>query len=636
MRKVQKLIRLLIFAGLIFSSGKIFSQDIPQSKCIDISKIDLVKNISNNDSTCFIDKYGKSDFNYTSLHFTKGNLNKNYIPNNLVSKKIILKFTLCNTADSSFGVWFFPGFFFTDTRLYCLQQNKVQDLPSILPDNPDSIGYRYISLKAHDTTTYLVELTQVKTYLNHVVPRLINPDYLNLFVTNIHINDKEGDVLTYVVCGMMLMMILFSLIIFSLGAAPEFLYYSGYALFLGFMLFIKALLNYRASHLNFFIEAYLDFILQGLSIMCYMVFMQKFLETRKSFRFLYHFYNAGMIMLTASLLGFSYSHFFTNNFVLENGIENNTKLILLAMIIIFLIYSLRHWDNKLLRYIFWGNFFLFIFSLASQASIMFFNLFKSLPGVLNSGLFYYEAGLLLELAFFLSGLQYKNSSRLIHEAREKEKLKAENKMKEYEKELAVYKAHQEERNRISADIHDELGSGMTAIRLMSEIARNKMKENTPVEIEKISYSADDLLNKMNAIVWSMYSGNDTLDNLVFYIRSYAMEYFENTNLHCQVNASEQIPDKELSGDKRRNVFLCVKETLNNVLKHAKASELKIDIITNHSLIIKITDNGIGIDTKKLRQFGNGLKNIARRMESVGGTFKIENNKGTVTTLELLI
>ena len=213
-------------------------------------------------------------------------------------------------------------------------------------------------------------------------------------------------------------------------------------------------------------------------------------------------------------------------------------------------------------------------------------------------------------------------------------MKAQNQLQEYEKEIAVYKAQQQERERISADMHDELGSGMTAIRLMSEIARNKMKENTPVEIDKISSSADDVLNKMNAIIWSMNSGNDTLDNLISYIRSYSLEYFESTPVKCSVSTPEGIPDKELSGDKRRNVFLCVKESLNNVLKHSKATNLTIKITTNHSLKIEIADNGTGIDIQNLRQFGNGLKNITRRMESIGGIFKIENKKGTITTLEL--
>ena len=168
----------------------------------------------------------------------------------------------------------------------------------------------------------------------------------------------------------------------------------------------------------------------------------------------------------------------------------------------------------------------------------------------------------------------------------------------------------------------------------SEIARNKMKENTPVEIEKISQSANEVLNKMNAIIWSMNSENDSLDSLISYIRAYALEYFDNTPIRCRVNTPKNIIDKELTGDKRRNVFLCLKETLNNVLKHSGAEQVTIDIETNHRLLIKIADDGVGIDMEHLRQFGNGLKNIAHRMESIGGTFKIENNHGTVTTLGL--
>jgi signal transduction histidine kinase len=255
-------------------------------------------------------------------------------------------------------------------------------------------------------------------------------------------------------------------------------------------------------------------------------------------------------------------------------------------------------------------------------------------GILSSSLFYYEIGVFLDLVFFLAGLNQKNRRLLIEQTKERETLKTQNQLKEYEKEIAVYKAQQEERQRISADMHDELGSGMTAIRLMSEIARNKMKEQTPVEIEKISSSADDVLNKMNAIIWSMNNSNDTLDNLISYIRSYTHEYFENTPIHCEVETPNHIPARDLSGDKRRNVFLSVKETLHNVLKHAQATELTLTMESNHVLRITIRDNGKGIDKENLRRFGNGLKNITRRMESIGGSFSIENNKGTITTLTL--
>jgi signal transduction histidine kinase len=304
------------------------------------------------------------------------------------------------------------------------------------------------------------------------------------------------------------------------------------------------------------------------------------------------------------------------------------------MTVVFLVYSARHWQDKMMRYLFWGNLCLFVFSLLSQLTIMNRAIVSQLPGILRSSLLYYELGLFLELVFFLIALNYKNRRQLIAQARERERLKADNQVKEYEKELAVFKAQQQERERISADMHDELGSGMTAIRLMSEIARNKMKNETPLEIEKISQSADEVLNKMNAIIWSMNSGNDTMDNLVSYIRSYALEYFENTPVRCKVNTPENIMSTELTGDKRRNIFLCIKETLNNTLKHARASVVSIDFCIDKDLFIKISDDGIGIDLKNIRQFGNGLKNIARRMESIGGTYKIENHHGTTTTLTL--
>ena len=380
----------------------------------------------------------------------------------------------------------------------------------------------------------------------------------------------------------------------------------------------------------------MDFIMQGLGIMFYMLFMQRFLDTKNKHPFLYKLYTAGITLLIVSMLSYTYFHYFTDNYTIEYLVENATKVLLLVMVIIFLIYSLRSWEDKLMRYLFWGNLCLFIFSLVSQLAVLLDSFFKELPGILGSSLFYYEIGLLLELVFFLAGLNRKNRRQLIEQTKEREILKAQNQLKEYEKEIAVYKAQQEERERISADMHDELGSGMTAIRLMSEIARNKMKENTPVEIEKISSSADDVLNKMNAIIWSMNSGNDTLDNLVSYIRSYALEYFDQTPIECKVNTPATIPDLEITGDKRRNIFLCVKETLNNVLKHSKASLVTINIETSDRLRIQIADNGTGIDLQNLRQFGNGLKNISRRMEVISGTFNIENKEGTVTTLELVL
>jgi len=604
------------------------------SLAINVNEIKFSKNISDEVDMFYLEKKSELVTDYAKAGISKGLIHKKNIPNEFVTKNAVLKFRIYNNSDTAARICFFPGLYYNFIKLYREENGNLQELPSELPHVKDSIGYRMITLAPHDTETVVAELGFIKTYINTLRPRLINPEYLTSFISGLQSANSENDLVTFLFCGLLLMMILYSIANFVQGANHEFLYYSGYAFFLGTMLLTKAIFTGHSNWLSYFLEAYLDFILQGLGIMFYMIFMQKYLETRVRHPFLHTLYNAGIIMLMISVVSYSWFHYFTNNFIAENTIENITKGLLLGMTVVFLVYSARHWQDKMLRYLFWGNLCLFVFSLFSQLIILDNSLVKQLPLIMRSALFYYELGLFLELVFFLVALNYKNRRQLIADTRERERLKAENQMKEYEKELAVFKAQQQERERISADIHDELGSGMTAIRLMSEIARNKLKTETPVEIEKISQSANEVLNKMNAIIWSMNSDNDTMDNLVSYIRSYALEYFENTPVHCQVHTPPRIEPVDISGDKRRNIFLCIKETLNNTLKHSKASEVKIDFRIDKDLVIKISDNGVGIDLQHIRRFGNGLKNIARRMESIGGASEIKNHEGTVTELTL--
>ena len=138
---------------------------------------------------------------------------------------------------------------------------------------------------------------------------------------------------------------------------------------------------------------------------------------------------------------------------------------------------------------------------------------------------------------------------------------------------------------------------------------------------------------MNAIIWSMSSSNDSMSNMIAYIRSYAIEYFEDTGIKCTVSIPEKLPNIEVIGVIRRNVFLVVKEALNNILKHAKATEVTINLIrVEDGLTLYIQDNGEGIDFEKLRQFGNGLKNMKKRMQDMDIDFSIENKNGTLITI----
>jgi signal transduction histidine kinase len=197
----------------------------------------------------------------------------------------------------------------------------------------------------------------------------------------------------------------------------------------------------------------------------------------------------------------------------------------------------------------------------------------------------------------------------------------------------VLNAQQEERNRISADMHDDLGAGMTTIRLYSELAKTKLGENVIPEIEKISDSASELVDKMNAIIWSMSSSNDSLGNMIAYIRSYALEYLEDSNLKANVVIPTGLPEIEVFGKMRRNVFLVVKEALHNIVKHAQATQVDL-IMAQHEngFSLTIHDNGKGIDLDNIRTFGNGLKNMKKRMDDVNIKMEIENDNGTVIRL----
>ena len=189
------------------------------------------------------------------------------------------------------------------------------------------------------------------------------------------------------------------------------------------------------------------------------------------------------------------------------------------------------------------------------------------------------------------------------------------------------------RHAISRDLHDEIGSNISKIALLSEVMKqNPVKEHNITNMEKITSAAHEALKNMGEIVWYMNPKNDMLESLVAYTRKYAAEYFEYTSIECKVNIPSTIRKVPISGDKRRNVFLAVKEALHNVVKHSDATMVSLTIINiDHSVEIKIQDNGKGFEHGD-NNFGNGLHNMRSRMNQIGGNFAIENKVGATVKL----
>ena len=216
-----------------------------------------------------------------------------------------------------------------------------------------------------------------------------------------------------------------------------------------------------------------------------------------------------------------------------------------------------------------------------------------------------------------------------------EKRKHQRRLKQIEQERAI----ERERARIAQDLHDDLGSSLTRISLLSDLARTDKDNPGLVETHarKISQSADQTVRALEEIVWALRPGSDTLQSLVEYIAHFANELFESDRTRCRLDLPHDLPARALPPEMRHNIFLVVKEALTNALKHAGAHEVRIQIKTSANLLeILVEDDGQGFepegaDAPSRRQ---GLGNMHRRAEAMGGSLELRSSRRTGTRIRL--
>jgi len=552
-------------------------------------------------------------------------LNNYTIPAYWVNKKVFIKFTLQNSSPLNDTVYFYPGLTFRSITVYkIINLNNLQ----LIKDESQDDGFQPLTLLANEKTTYLAELHFTKKRVGTLYPQLVQQVYLTDF-KKIFYSQTYSQLVGYMLSGLLLMMVLFNGANFQQNKKKEFFYNCCYALCMFCLVFLNTFLIRKGGVFASFFMGYLSFVFLVIGIVFYIVFTQNFLDTKANYPTLHAvlFYEVNLLLVLLAF--FSFIYFFTNFFWLKILLENSIKIILLVMGVVYIVLAIRQ-KNQLINYLAIGNSIMIFFSSISFVLLLY--PFKT-EGIFTTSILYFEIGIVFELIFFLLGLSYKNKVELINKIKEQEAMKLAAEKQIFESKIAILNAQQDERNRISADMHDDLGAGVTAIRLFSELAKSRLGKNTIPEIEKISSSANELLNNMNAIIWTMNSSNDSFGNMVAYIRNYALEYFENTGIKCTVEIEKVLPQIAVNGELRRNVFLVVKEALNNVLKHSKATEVSLVLKTQDtSISLFIQDNGTGIDLDNLRRFGNGLKNMKQRMAKAGVNFSIESNNGTLVTL----
>ncbi len=203
--------------------------------------------------------------------------------------------------------------------------------------------------------------------------------------------------------------------------------------------------------------------------------------------------------------------------------------------------------------------------------------------------------------------------------------------------LEKQQAIEKERTRIATDMHDDFGASLSRIKFISEKMRvsSTLNDTLKGDLNKISAYSDEMAEKMNEIVWALNQRYDSLDDLVSFSRAWASEYLQDKNIQLHFTAGDY-PNKFIQGEVRRNIFLIIKEALHNVVKHAGATSARIDFEYNDQLYVRISDNGKGINTDAIRPFANGLQNMKKRMESIGGKFAVENNSGAAINISVPI
>lgn len=199
-------------------------------------------------------------------------------------------------------------------------------------------------------------------------------------------------------------------------------------------------------------------------------------------------------------------------------------------------------------------------------------------------------------------------------------------------EKIIKETEEHERIRIAKDIHDDLGSGLSKINFLSELISQKSHHLPEIlsNSQAVKETSKKMIENMRDLIWALNSENTTLANFFARMREYATDYLEDYPIEIQNNFPENIPQTPINKESYRELFMVVKESLNNIVKHSKAT--KVDFMANidaEFLKFTIRDNGVGFTFETIKN-GNGLQNMQTRLKNIDGICEIvsENRNGT--------
>ncbi|WP_416866041.1 MAG: tetratricopeptide repeat protein [Imperialibacter sp.] len=188
------------------------------------------------------------------------------------------------------------------------------------------------------------------------------------------------------------------------------------------------------------------------------------------------------------------------------------------------------------------------------------------------------------------------------------------------------------RNAIARDLHDDIGSTLSSINIMSQLALKENNGHAGQYFQSIHEHSSKIMESMSDIVWSINPNNDSLEQVLVKMKEFAAEILEPKGIAFLFQGIDEVKNIELASEKRKNVFLIFKEAINNAAKYSNASEIVIQVAgQNGNIIFSISDNGKGFDPEKVKP-GNGLKNMEVRAKNLFGELSRTSAVGSGTQI----
>jgi signal transduction histidine kinase len=191
------------------------------------------------------------------------------------------------------------------------------------------------------------------------------------------------------------------------------------------------------------------------------------------------------------------------------------------------------------------------------------------------------------------------------------------------------------RHSIARDLHDEVGSTITSINILSNIVQHEAPDKQKAHLQQINEQSAKIMENMSDIIWAINPNHDTIEQIILKMKEFAIELLESAGIQCVFNTEVIASQQNILPEERKYIFLIFKEAVNNAVKYSEAEEIEIHVaLSQEKFQFTFSVNGLGFDLSQ-KKSGNGLTNMHERAKIINASLEIISQKNQGTTITLI-